>query len=60
MPKTNINTILKDGSKTTVDTIDYSSRTKKEELKQLKEKSETALQNKEVSIQKLSKFIIKK
>lgn len=60
MPKTNINTILKKGSATKVKNVDYSSLAKKRELEQLKQKSETALQNKEVSIQKLSRFVIKK
>jgi hypothetical protein len=60
MPKTDINTILKNGSATQIKTVDYSSTEKKEHLKKLKEKSETALQNKEVSIQKLSRFVIKK
>jgi hypothetical protein len=60
MPKTDINTILKKGSETTVETVDYSSPSKKEELNQIKAKSETALKNKEVSIQRLSKFVIKK
>jgi len=60
MPKTNINTILKSGSATQVKNVNYSSPTKKHQLSMLKEKSETALQNKEVSIQKLSRFVIKK
>jgi hypothetical protein len=60
MPKTDINTILKDGSETKVETVDYTSPLKKQELKQVKEKSETALQNKDVSLQKLNKFVIKK
>lgn len=60
MPKTNIDTILKNGSTTKVRTVDYSSPVKRQQLKELKEKSEIALQNKEVSIQKLSSFVIKK
>jgi len=60
MPKTDINTILKNGSATQIKTVDYSSSTKKQQLKELKKKSETALQNKEVSTQKLSRFVIKK
>jgi hypothetical protein len=60
MPKTDINTILKNGSATQIKTVDYSSQEKKHQLGKLKEKSETALQNKEVSIQKLSRFVIKK
>lgn len=60
MPKTNINTILKNGAATKVKNVDYSSHAKKRELEELKKKSETALQNKDVSIQKLSRFVIKK
>lgn len=60
MPKTDINTILKNGSATQIKIVDYSSIEKKQQLRKLKEKSETALQNKEVSIQKLSRFVIKK
>jgi hypothetical protein len=60
MPKTNINTILKHGTATKLKNVDYSSNAKKRELEELKKKSETALQNKEVSVQKLSRFVIKK
>jgi hypothetical protein len=60
MPKTNINTILKNGSATKLKNVDYSSVAKQSQLKELRKKSETALKNKDVSIQKLSRFVIKK
>jgi hypothetical protein len=60
MPKTNINTILKNGAKAEVKEVDYTSPTEKQHLKELKKKSETALRNKEVSMQRLSSFVIKK
>lgn len=59
MPQTDINTILKDGANTKIETVDYSSFAKKEELIQLKKKSETALKNKYSNPDKLSKLIIK-
>jgi len=60
MPKTNINTILTNGANTKPNSVNYSSPAKKAELQELKEKSDTALRNKEVNIQKLSKFVMKK
>jgi hypothetical protein len=58
MPKTDINTILKNGSNTTIKEIDYTTQKQIEKLKQLKKKSETALLNKEVNLQKLNLIII--
>lgn len=60
MPKTNIDTILKNGSATKVEKVNYSTAGKRQQLKELRKKSETALKNKEVSIQKLSRFVVKK
>jgi hypothetical protein len=60
MPKTNIDTILKNGATTRPNRVNYSSAEKKRDLKKLKVKSDTALENKEVNIQKLSKFVMKK
>lgn len=56
--KTDINSILKDGNKTTAITINYLSAKKLKELKELKEKSDLALSNKYVSVHKLNRFII--
>lgn len=59
MPKTDINTILKNGANTQVKSVDYSTPEKKQELKKLKAKSEQVLKNKEVNWYNLSRKIIK-
>lgn len=59
MPKTDINTILKHGADTKLDDVDYSSPEQQKKLKEMKKKSEAALKNKWVSIDRLSKFIIR-
>lgn len=59
MPKTDINTILKNGKSTILNGIDYSHPRNKQRLKDLKKKSETALKNKEVNEFKLSRLIIR-
>lgn len=60
MPKTDINTILKRGSGTEIKTIDYTSPEKMAHLKELKKKSERALKNKEVNMDRLSRLYINK
>ncbi len=46
MPRTDINKILKHGAQTKVPEIDYSTADKQSELKDLKKKSDVALNNK--------------
>lgn len=60
MPKPNLQAMFKNGVPTCSDYVDYATPEKLKELEQLKKKSETALKNKEVSLTKLSKFVIKK
>jgi hypothetical protein len=58
MPKTNINTILKNGAAAKVKIIDYSSPEQIEKLKKLKKKSDQVLKNKESDPEKLRRIYI--
>lgn len=60
MPKTDINKILKNGDKTKIKTVDYSTPAAKKKLATLKKQSEKCLKNKEVSDYRLSQIIINK
>jgi hypothetical protein len=60
MPRTDINTILKQGKDSKAEFVDYTTPEQIEKLKQLRKESEQSLKNKEVNIERLRNFIIKR
>ncbi len=60
MPKTDINTILKNGANTKIKTVDYSTPEQKAALKEMKLKSEESLNNKNINVHRLANMYITK
>lgn len=58
MPKTNINTILKNGASTKIKSVDYSSPKKIKELKELRKRCDRVLRNKEVNWHKMDQIVM--
>jgi len=59
MPKTDINSILKEGAITRIKFIDYSTPEMQKHLEELKKKSDAVLKNKDVNWDRLSRMYMK-